>query len=519
MPWLLLAACTGSVAVPAPDATSPTSSVTTPAPAPVPAPEVHALCEPIVTFSPIHPTEGEEIRATVTCANGRDPAAFLLEFDSVMPWAPDATGATWTPGLADAGLVVLAVTVRDPADPAHFDPGGGAVSVADRWWAGDNTLVDPAVYTEEWGLPVLHLAPAGVVTQDYTPMNAWFDGAAYTGQIKIRGAASAGYPKPSYTLEFEPEQLHLADAPDKDHLVLISNFDDQSHLRQRLVFDTWGAMAAAWGETRLAPRPWPVVVYQGGVYQGLFLAVDHIDDEFVGEAGLDPLGNVYKSVSHDANFYLWTAAQQPKVPLSLGWEKKEGEPLTDFSDLDALTTWAATSSDATFAAEVDTWLPRTEFMDWFLLVHTLACDDSGGKNAYLYHNAGGQYRYAPWDFNHSVGQSWTTDRVPATEYNDFIWTNAIFGHLENEPVLSAELWSRYDAMRADGATLSLSNQLERIDAWSAETLDSATRDWGRWESDYRSYWYWRDDIWDPAGETDYIRQWLADRDVYLDTVH
>nr|MBA2321827.1 CotH kinase family protein [Deltaproteobacteria bacterium] len=261
------------------------------------------------------------------------------------------------------------------------------------------------------------------------------------------------------------------------------------------------------------------VVYLGGAYFGLYLAVDHVDDELVDEAGFDPLGNVYKSVTHDANFYLWNAAGAVKSPLWAGWEKKEGEPLDDFSDLDALTSWSANASDATFAAEVDSWISRGEFMDWFLLVHTLAADDSAGKNAYLYHAPGGLYRYAPWDFNHSVGQSWTTDRTSATSYNDFQWNNGIFAHLQNEPGLAAELWSRYDAMRADGAPLSLSAELDRLDTWTIETGDAAERDWGRWEADYRAYWSWRDDILDPAGETQYIREWLADRDVYLDTVH
>jgi spore coat protein H len=492
----------------------------TPDPAPVvepvpTAPEPAPLCQPVLAFDPVRPTEGDAVTATVVCANGRDPAALAIAFSGDLPWVAAGVAASVTTDLDDAGTRMLAVEVTDGAT---VEVGAGAISIADRWSAPNNIPVDPALYESEWGIPVLHLAPGAAVTESYVPMEAWFEGTAYTGQIKIRGAASAGYPKPSYTLEFEPEQLHLDGAPDKDHLVLISNFDDQSHLRQRLVFDTWAAMGDFWGETRIAPRPWPVVVYLDGAYWGLYLAVDHVDDELMEEVGLDPAGNLYKSVTHDANFYLWNAAGSPKAPLSLGWEKKEGEPPADFSDLDALTTWVATSSDATFAAELDAWLPRGEFMDWFLLVHTLAADDSAGKNAYLYHGDG-QYRYAPWDFNHSVGQSWTTDRVLPTVYNDFAWNNGIFAHFHSEPALSAELWGRYDAMDADGGPLALADQLARVDAWSAETIDSADRDWDRWEADYRAYWSWRDDIWDPAGETAYVRQWLIDRDAYLATVH
>ena len=38
-------------------------------------------------------------------------------------------------------------------------------------------------------------------------------------------------------------------------------------------------------------------------------------------------------------------------------------------------------------------------------------DDSGGKNAYLYFDpVGGLIHHVPWDFNHSLGQTWQTER-------------------------------------------------------------------------------------------------------------
>jgi hypothetical protein len=67
-----------------------------------------------------------------------------------------------------------------------------------------------------------------------------------------------------------------------------------------------------------------------------------------------------------------------------------------------------------------------EFADWLLLVGWAIADDSAGKNVYLYHGGepdgalGLLFRYVPWDFNDSFGQSWQTNRVAPTMGN--AWT-------------------------------------------------------------------------------------------------
>ncbi len=464
------------------------------------------VCMPQIAVEP-HALEGREIVATVSCETGADPLAVGLTW--IAPgFTVDGLTARWTPGLADAGLHDVLVSV--PHGSGLPETGVATISVADDWQHPENVRVDPATYTEEWGIPVLSLLPDADIGFEDVPMTAWWDGVAYTGDIHIRGAASASYPKNNYTLEFEPTQLKIVDSSDKDHLVLISNFDDNSHMRQKLVFDSWAEMATFAGEDRLTPRSFFVVVYIEGTYSGLYVAVDHVDDEFISEMGLDQTGNLYKSVSHDANFYL-------KDSLSAGWEKKEGADLGDFSDLDALTAWAGSVSDAQFAAEVGSWLPVDEFADWFLLVHHTASDDSAGKNAYLYNQptAGTWWRYAPWDFNHSYGQAWTTARVAPDSYNLFQWNNAIFKHIQQEPALATQMWDRYRALREPGQALAVDRQLAQIDAMAALIDDSARRDWSRWEADYRSYWGWRNDILDYDGEKAYLEQWVIDRDVFL----
>ncbi|MEQ1506706.1 MAG: CotH kinase family protein, partial [Myxococcota bacterium] len=459
------------------------------------------------------------VSLAVACATGVAPAAVAVVS---IPGGISASGdaLSWPTGLADAGPRAFVVAVGDHGVP---ETAVGTAWVADRYDDPANVPVDPLTYTQEFGVPVLHLDPTGALSQDYVAMSAWWDGDPYAGTIKIRGAASAGYPKPSYTLEFEPDQLDLDDLGlgHKDHLVLISNFDDSSYVRQKLVFDTWAAIAADVGTPRLTPRTAFVVVYLDGVYQGLYTAIDHVDDEFVEEMGFDPTANVYKSIDHNANFYLTDVSGAPKAVLHLGWEKKEGLPVDDFADLDALTAFTGGCDAPTFDAEIDAWIDRTEFMDWLRLVHWFAADDSGGKNAYLVHDpVTGLFRYTPWDFNQSLGQNWYTARVEPDVYNDFVWTNRVFWQFVSDPTMNDEVWTGLLDQAAPGGPFDPAVLRAATDGYYAEIEPSATRDWAKWESAYWAYFGWaRSDRTGFADERTYVEGWIADRAAYIATVH
>ncbi|MEZ4235286.1 MAG: CotH kinase family protein [Myxococcota bacterium] len=468
-------------------------------------------CVPALTVDAPWPLEGEHVALPAACTNGAAlPGATVLSNRS----GPALVGGeiTWDPTLSDAGPAEILLVLDGAGVP---ETALATLDVVDAWDDPSNVLVDPLDYPRELGVPVLHLDPAGPLTQSYVDTDAWYDGVHYTATMKIRGAASASYAKPSYTLEFEPEQIDVGDLGlgHKDHLVLISNFDDSAYVRQKLVYDTWAAMSEMSGEARLVPRTAFVVVYLDGVYQGLYTAIDHIDDEFVREMGFDDTANVYKSVSHDANFYLTLANGQPKVTLHEGWEKKEGLPEGDFTDLEDLTAFAGSVDHPTFDAEVDQWVSRSEFEDWFSLVHWMAADDSGGKNAYLVHDpVSGLFRYVPWDFNHSLGQNWYTARIAPDVYNDFVWTNAVFWHFINEPAAAQLLWDRVASHRAVGGPLDPDVLLAKVDEYYALVAPSCERDWAKWEAAYWARFGWaRTDHNSFDDEQAYVEQWIADR--------
>ncbi len=474
---------------------------------------------------PVSILEGEQFVVQLFCDGGALDEHDLVVHSTGAPGAWDAAAATWTldTDLDDAGRHEVLFALKPQGAGGLPETERAAVNVVDAWGVPGNLPVDPATYLQEWGLPVLHLDPQGGLSQSYTATDAWFEGVAYSAQMKVRGASSVGYPKNSFTVEFDPVQIDLRDhgMSRKDHLVLISNFDDAAYVRQKMVFDVWQEMADFRGADRLTPRTAWVVLYLDGVYFGLYTAADHIDDEFVGELDFVDTGNLYKSVSHDANFYLHHNDGSPKSNLAAGWEKKEG-PAEDWSDLTGLTQWAGTIDSTQFAAEAGAWIDVQEFSDWFLLVMHLLAGDSAAKNAYLYNDpAGTGMRYVPWDFNHSLGQNWRTLRVDPSDYSDYSDRNAIFAHLHADPGLAQELWDHYELLRAPGAPLSALRLQELAAEHFGLIHPSAVRDWARWGDEHRNYSGWSSLRGGPsaiggyAEERAYLEQWIDTREMEM----
>jgi len=415
----------------------------------------------------------------------------------------DASLLTWTPRLDQAG--VYRVTVGE----THVL----TIGVADKWDDPSNVPpVDPLIYTHEYGLPVLFLSQAPTSASDFTPVTIYYGGKEYiAADGKLRGAASLGYPKNSYTLRFDNRDPF--DEPDREFIgkrkiVLTTTFDDNTYVRQRLCFDLWNALS----EDHIQIDTYSAVVYLEGEYWGLYLLGDHPDRHLMRQHGLSEAGNLYKAINHDANFKLTRNDGNPKGTLHDGYEKKEGTPATDFADLDDLVDFAATSDSATFLAEVDSRIERADYEDWFVFVTFTLSNDSAGKNSYHYHDPqGGPWRYVPWDFNDSLGQNWRTLRTDADQLQDFFWANELFVRFFDEPTIAGPLRARYAA--ALQGVYHVDEVLARIDDYIAEIDISARRDQQRWGDAYRNYggWNTRGDFNDYDGELDYLRAWILDR--------
>jgi hypothetical protein len=257
------------------------------------------------------------------------------------------------------------------------------------------------------------------------------------------------------------------------------------------------------------------VVYINDAYEGLYVVTDHIDGEYWEDHGYDEDGDLYKAVTHQANFAS-TYSGYPKSTWHDGYDKQEGDP-DDWSDLDALVEFVALSDAATFSAGIDERVVIDEIADWWILVRWTEADDSGGKNAYLYDDATtGLFHHAPWDFNHSLGQTWQTERESADTNYDFYWSNYLFQRLLEDPTWSPVMMDRMRSQLA--GTYSAENVLARIDDALERIEPSADRDWEKWASQYQSYggWYWRSDWTTHDEEVVYLRDWVTQRAGYME---
>ena len=480
-------------------------------------------CGLVHDLATVHHTEGDTIAFTVSCTGDAAPLS-VLGAGPAATFDP-ATGAfSWPTDGADGGRHTLTLGA---------ERGGGALpeTLALTIWIADDpdapgaTLPTPATYTEEWGLPVVHIEVGRDLSETEQDATITVRGTTVEGRAKVRGASSASYPKNSYTLDFDSDELGVV--PEwgertRGHMVLTSTFDDNSYMRQRLGFELWARMAAHTGEPRLTPRTFFAVVYINRRYHGLYMGCDRIDDEYIRHMGYDGEGNLYKAVSHDANFRLTAASGATKSSLRAGYTKEEGDP-EDWSDLEALVAFTgAADADALFA-EGDAHLDVAEFADWLLWARYTLAEDSAGKNAYLYRGDDtATFRFSPWDLNAAWGQNWYTARRPATTDNDYHWNNQVFALLQTSATGQALLAERAAALRAPGAPFDPDELVALVDEWEALLLPSIDRDWARWGGEYRRFDRWAgartsaDDWTTPEEERAYLRDWIRARSAHLE---
>lgn len=367
----------------------------------------------------------------------------------------------------------------------------------------------PAVVpAEETGLPVMHLqvAPELLSAERGTPAEVTYRGRPWTAEVKLHGRSSLAYPKKSFGLKFSRTDLFSDDARGfvaRRRLVLISTFDDASHLRQRLAFELWnrlGAGVPVWVSS--------VVVYVNGEYQGLYTLADHLDEDLLTQHGLAPGSTLYKAVLHDATF-------DSTDYLGEAFEQKEGPPDPTFPDLAELIGVVAGGEDlGARTQDMQERLDLRSYRGWLILATALLATDTLAKNALHHHDASdGKWRYLPWDWNASFGQDWQTYRLdPDMEPLALARaSNRIFARLLDDAALGADTRAQY--REALAGAISRTAVLDLVDRLVSEVAAAARRDDERWSAEQRAFagWCERGSFEAFDGEVAYLRRWIGER--------
>jgi spore coat protein H len=482
-------------------------------------------CQPRAAGGPFWITEEGTVQIAIECATGEGLAGDAFRFDNLPRNAQfDAASRTltFTPGLDQAGVYSIDVGVAGRSELGRFE-----VQVADRFDAPGNVPVDPATYTEEFGLPVVHLTvDPGINADAHLPASITYRGHAFEGaQAKYRGQTSLKYPQKSFTLKFTKEDrfsetVRAVGFTGKRKLTLTTTFDDNSYLRARLSFNLWNRV----DPEHVQVRAYSAVLYLNGQFAGIYTVTDHVDRHLIEDSDLFEDGNLFKARSHDANFRLVrsTDPPEPKLSLAEGYTKEEGTPLEGEpganADLEALVSWVANSSSADFLAELDSRIVRREYEDWWLLVSLIIADDSASKNSYHYHDPrvgapDGRFHVVPWDFNDSFGQSFLTfrgGREATRDAEELAEYNLLFERLLAEPATRTPLLTRFRTTLRD--EWELTSVLQTFDAFAAEIQDVAVRNERLWGATYReTFAEYRTDFTTHAEEIAFMRQWIIDR--------
>ncbi|HEY5956941.1 MAG TPA: putative Ig domain-containing protein, partial [Polyangiaceae bacterium] len=151
------------------------------------------------TALPAWVEEGQSVSIAVLCATGRTVAgnAFTIsELPAGAEYDPTTATLTWKPGLDQAGVYEVLVTV------SPFNESGTIkIGVADAFdVAGNLPIADVTKYTEEYGLPVMHLTVPKQIEDNavdpatgnkaWVPATIVYRGHTYSAEAKYRGASS-----------------------------------------------------------------------------------------------------------------------------------------------------------------------------------------------------------------------------------------------------------------------------------------------------------------------------------------
>jgi spore coat protein H len=466
--------------------------------------------------------EGDRVEVQVGCATGLGLSgqAFAVRgLPRGATYDPAHGVLRWQPALDQAASYRIDVEAVDLGEQGSLE-----IGVVDRWDDPNNVSVDPFAYTQEYGLPVLHLFTSPELNaEDHTAATVIYQGREYPGaQAKHRGATSLSYPKKSFTLKFESDDRLSAEEVglnDERRIVLTSTFDDDSHLRQRLAYTLWNRTS---GEN-IDIQAFNAVLFLDNQYHGIYVISDHVDDDLVADHGLWKDGNLYKARLHDANFALTTRNGNPKNELHQGYTKEEGTPAHGapdaYADLDELIEWVATSSDEEFVKSFDQRLSRSDFEAWWIFVSLIQADDSAGKNSYLYHDPRPEsetplWRYVPWDFNASFGQDWRARHVGAGALpEDYQSRNRLFERMLANSELREPLLARYERLLQ--GNLQLDDVLELVDRWGSQLEHAASRDQQLWGAAIEAYRGGGGQPAAPEQEVAYLRAWISERWSFL----
>jgi hypothetical protein len=182
--------------------------------------------------------------------------------------------------------------------------------------------------------------------------------------------------------------------------------NDPSVMRSKIMWD----ILRKWDIP--APRANHVRVYINGSYYGLYINVEHIDEEFAKSRFGNKDGNLYKCLYPADLAYRGLDPASYKIWNGSRWvyELTTNEEEDDFTDLAKFIGVLHNSNDAALSCDLDQVFNTPDYLKTMAV--QIFCGDWDGymynrNNFYLYHNTRtGKFEYIPYDVDNTFGMDW-----------------------------------------------------------------------------------------------------------------
>jgi len=250
--------------------------------------------------------------------------------------------------------------------------------------------------------------------------NAWIDETIDSVGFRLRGNTSRYSQKKSFKLSFNTfvpgRQFYGV-----DKLNLNGEHNDPSIVRSKLCWDFFSEIGL------IASRAAHAAVYINDTYAGLYISVEHIDDEFVQNNFADDSGNLWKCLYPADLIYRGDnpEAYFPYFDEERPYQLKTNTDEYDFSKLAKLIDVINNTPDNLFPDSLEQILCVPEVLKYFAMnILTGSWDDYWFlmNNYYLYYEpAIKKFQWIPYDYDNSFGIDWFN--VDWTSVNPYTFAN------------------------------------------------------------------------------------------------
>ncbi len=235
--------------------------------------------------------------------------------------------------------------------------------------------------------------------------NAWLDTTVDSVGLRLRGNTSRPSQKKSFKLSFNtfvPGRQFFG----VDKLNLNGEHNDPSIIRSKLCWDLYHTIGIT------ASVAAPAALYINGDYFGLYISVEHIDDEFLQDRYVDDSGNLWKCLwpadlawrgPNPEDYHPWVDEERP-------YELKTNTDEYDYSQLVRLIDIINNTPEPFFMDSLEAILKVPRVIEYFAINALVGGWDDYRylmNNYYLYHEpARDRFHWIPYDYDNTFGVDW-----------------------------------------------------------------------------------------------------------------